>query len=107
MTDKSCYKCNQMVGRNLEGHWIYYRKIAFGRKKICYHCDYICWSVDQTPWKCNGCEKYYNCNVEFCDSITTYCIPCLSKYRESTDIDLTCSCPICTEINNSFTFIPK
>jgi hypothetical protein len=107
MSEKICYKCNQMVGRNLEGKWIYYRKIFFEKKNVCYNCDFICYPIDYSIWKCNGCEKYNNREIEFCDSITSYCIPCLTKYRESTNIDLTCDCPICSEINNSFNFIPK
>jgi len=107
MTDRTCYKCNQTVGRNHEGKWIYYRKVSFGSKNVCYKCDYICFSIHQNIWKCSGCNKYYNREVEFCDSITCYCVPCLTKYRESSDTDLKCSCFICTEINNTFNFIPK
>ena len=60
MADKTCYKCNQIVGRNHDGKWLYYRKVSFGKRNVCYNCDFICWTIDQTIWKCNGCEKYYS-----------------------------------------------
>ena len=107
MTDRTCYKCHQQVGRNHEGKWIYYRKVLFENKNVCYKCDYICYPLDHNIWKCTGCNKYYNREVEFCDTITSYCVPCLTKYRESSDTDLICSCFICSEINNSFNYIPK
>ena len=107
ISKRICYKCEKHVGRNDKGDWIYYRKIVYEPKYICYDCDFMSCPIYQTLWRCCGCRTYCDRRVEFCDTITQYCIRCLTKYRESINTDIICNCNICKEINNTFNIDPK
>jgi hypothetical protein len=106
---KNCSSCLQQVGKMEDGTWIFYKELGINHiiseKKISALVEYGCKDCINSKyhkWICVSCNRNYNKEDEFCDSVGYHCcIQCLKEKVMLTKHKLNCSCMVCVTIEHN------